>query len=100
MNLPEDQFVRDLLPEFIESWLNDIDYFHTFKAANNKDDLYRMAHTIKGSCYQFGLNDIAELGIELMKYASIPDWKNAEDLQKKIKMKFIEVDEYLKNNLV
>lgn len=95
MNLPEDPFVRELLPEFVETWIGDIDNYEQFEKENRTDELYRLAHTLKGSCYQFGLNDLGDMGIELMGYAKIPDWKSAANLQKKIKSRFYEINDYL-----
>ena len=97
MNLPEDPFVRELLPEFVDSWLDDIDkQYKQHIKTKNSNDLYRLAHTLKGSCFQFGLNNIAELGIELMGYTKDNDWEQAKQMEAKIKNAFIEVKNYLK----
>lgn len=97
MKLPEDPFVLELLPEFVETWLADIDNYVDYEAGQQVDELYRMAHTLKGSCYQFGLNDLGDLGIELMGYAKIPDWDKSRVLQKRIKERFIEINDFLIN---
>ncbi|MCX7907994.1 MAG: Hpt domain-containing protein [Ignavibacteria bacterium] len=99
MKLSDDPFVRELLPEFVENWLFDIDtQFDELVQNKKQDDLYRLAHTLKGSCFQFGLEHIAHLGIELMGYAKKADWENAVLMKEKIKNSFIEVRDYLKNN--
>jgi HPt (histidine-containing phosphotransfer) domain-containing protein len=80
--MPEDPFVLELLPEFIDTWLNDIDeQFDKHLKAKNADELYRLAHTLKGSCFQFGLDEIAELGIELMGYCKEKNWEKAATMK-------------------
>jgi chemotaxis protein histidine kinase CheA len=96
LKIPEDPFVRELLPEFVESWINDIEgQYSDLVDTQNSEDLYRMAHTIKGSCFQFGLNEIAELGIELMTYAKEKDWENSKNMGSKIINSFYEVRDFL-----
>jgi hypothetical protein len=95
--LPEDPFIRELLPEFIDTWIEDLE--HQFAPAienRNSQDLYRLGHTLKGSCFQFGLDQIANMGIELMGYAKEENWDLALILVPKIKSEFstvkIEID--------
>lgn len=89
MKLPEDPFVLELLPEFVDTWIQDIeDQFKPLIDAKNSDELYRFGHTIKGSCFQFGLDEIAEKGIELMGYAKQKDWNNAVSKGTEIKRSF------------
>lgn len=97
LNLPNDPFILELLPEFVETWIQDLENFYNFKANGQKDELYRMAHTLKGSCYQFSINDIGDMGVQLMGYAKVEDWENSSLLFEKIKNRFIEVNEYLKS---
>jgi HPt (histidine-containing phosphotransfer) domain-containing protein len=99
MKLSEDPFVRELLPEFVENWLDDIDTkFDQLVETQNSEDLYRFAHTLKGSCFQFGLDHIAQLGIQLMGYAKEKNWESARSMKDTIRKSFVEVQEYLKNN--
>jgi len=98
LKLPEDPIVLELLPEFVETWLTDIEQYHEFETKNQASELYRMAHTLKGSCYQFGLDDLGDMGIEMMTYAKISDWAKAAVLKQKIKSRFLEVDDYLINH--
>jgi hypothetical protein len=35
---------------------------------------------LKGSCLQFGLDEIADVGIELMGYAKNEEWDNAIEI--------------------
>ncbi len=96
MKLPEDPFVRELLPEFVDSWINDLnEQFQPLVEQKKGDDLYRLAHTLKGSCFQFGLDDIAEMGIELMNYAKDRDWEKAVEMEKQLKDSFQKVKEFL-----
>lgn len=100
MKIPEDPFVKELLPEFVDSWIDDIEsQFSDLVEKKNSDDLYRMAHTLKGSCFQFGLDEIAQLGIELMGYAKNKEWDKSVVLKEKLIESFIEVKEFLKQNI-
>lgn len=98
MELPKDPFILELLPEFIETWIGDLENFYDYKKNNQLDELYRMAHTLKGSCYQFGINDIGDWGVEMMACAKNSDWAGATTLFDKVKEKFLEVDKYLSEN--
>ncbi len=99
MVLPDDPIVLELLPEFVETWIQDLDNFYIYKKNNDFNELYRMAHTIKGSCYQFGINDLGDMGIELMTYAKESDWEKSSLLFDKIKARFAEINDYIKNNI-
>lgn len=99
MKLPTDPFVLELLPEFVDQWIQDIDeQFEALSAAKNKDDMYRFGHTIKGSCLQFGLDEIANLGIELMGYCKTGDWNRIEPMGLQIRNSFIKAKEILENS--
>lgn len=99
MKLSNDPFVLELLPEFVDTWLADLENLSGIISSRNPDELYRFAHTLKGSCFQFGLDHIAQMGIELMGYAKSLDWDNALAMQEKIRISFLEVKNYLENNL-
>ncbi|MGQ9818309.1 MAG: Hpt domain-containing protein [Candidatus Kapaibacteriales bacterium] len=99
MKLSNDPFVLELLPEFVDNWLADLKKLPDIISSQNADELYRFAHTLKGSCFQFGLDHIAHMGIELMGYAKSYDWVNASSMEEKIKNSFLEVKTYLENNL-
>jgi hypothetical protein len=92
VNIPDDPFVKELLPEFIDTWIQDLDnQFKDLIAQKKNDELYRFGHTLKGSCFQFGLDDIAALGIELMGYSKDNSWDKAAEMEQKIRNAFIEV---------
>lgn len=89
INIPEDPFIRELLPEFIDTWIEDLDsQFNGLVEAQNEADLYRMAHTLKGSCFQFGLTDLGNLGVELMAIARAHNWELAKVYGVKLKEGF------------
>lgn len=99
MNLPEDPFIRELLPEFVDQWLQDLDdQFQNYIDTKNADDLYRLAHTLKGSCFQFGMENVGNMGIELMGYAKAHDWQKAQVMLTPIRNSFVEVKEFIKLN--
>ncbi|MBK9248133.1 MAG: Hpt domain-containing protein [Ignavibacteria bacterium] len=96
MKLPNDPIILEMLPEFIDTWLDDLTtLFPALVAAKNSQDLYRMGHTIKGSCAQFGLDEVSLLGIELMTYAKAEQWDKAMALRTKIQAAILEVKKYL-----
>lgn len=99
MNLPDDPFVRELLPEFVDTWIQDIDnQFPVMIAEKNNDDVYRFGHTLKGSCFQFGLEEIAHLGIELMTLAKETRWDESVQMVAQIRSKFVVMREFLEKN--
>jgi len=99
VKLPEDPFVRELLPEFIDTWIQDInEQFDDLILSKNADDLYRFGHTLKGSCFQFGIDDVATLGIELMGLAKNQDWENAAIMGERLKSTFNEAKEFVQNS--
>lgn len=99
MEFSNDPYVRELLPEFVDTWLFDLDSkFKSLIEAKASDDLYRFGHTLKGSCFQFGLDNIAQLGIELMDYAKKNDWVKASQMENKIRMALLEVKQHLETN--
>lgn len=100
MRIPDDPFIIELLPEFVDTWINDIDsQLMGIIEAKKADDLYRFGHTLKGSCFQFGLDEVAALGIELMGYAREQNWDSAIELEGKLKNAFKEVKTYVEDNL-
>ncbi len=89
MKLPEDPFIRELLPEFLDTWIVDLEeQFLPAYESKNKDDMYRLGHTLKGSCFQFGLDEVAELGIKLMAYSKAEEWDKAMELYVVVKDTF------------
>lgn len=99
MKMPEDEFVRELLPEFIETWVEDIhSQLKDLVENKNEDDLYRFGHTLKGSCFQFGLDDTAQLGIELMGYARAHDWEQAMEMESRLINSFMEMKIFFEEN--
>ncbi len=101
MKIPDDPFILELLPEFVETWISDIhEQFEVIIAEKKSDDLYRFGHTIKGSCFQFGLDEIAALGIEMMGYARANDFDKANELGPKILQNFKDVKVFIDSKLI
>lgn len=97
MNIPDDPVIQELIEEFVDTWIDDLDRdYKKLIDEKNSEDLYRLAHTLKGSCFQFGLDEIAHLGIELMDKAKAKDWEAAASYEKPLKDKFAEVKTLLK----
>ena len=100
MKIPEDPFIRELLPEFVETWISDIDtQYAKFIADKDSAELYRLAHTLKGSCFQFGLDDIANMGIEIMGYAKAEDWAKAAEMEEPLRRSFAEVKTFVDEHM-
>lgn len=92
MNIPNDPVIQELIEEFVETWIEDLNKdFANLVESKNSEDLYRLAHTLKGSCFQFGLDEIAEMGIKLMDVAKAKDWDEAKNYEDPLKNKFLEV---------
>jgi len=96
VKIPDDPFIIELLPEFIETWMNDLDtQFPELLQQRNAEELYRFGHTLKGSCFQFGLDEVAEIGIELMGYAKENNWEKAAEMENKIRNAFLQMKEFV-----
>ena len=99
MKIPEDEFIRELLPEFIDDWLNNInENFDNYYNDKDAHEMYRLAHTLKGSCFQFSLDDIAETGISLMELAKNEKWNEIPEYKNKLLNMFDGVNQFLLDN--
>ncbi len=99
MNIPDDPFIRELLPEFVDSWIDDIDnQYSALIESKNEAELYRLAHTLKGSCFQFGLDDVGNMGIELMALARAHNWDKAAEMKEPIRNSFLAMRQFLFEN--
>jgi HPt (histidine-containing phosphotransfer) domain-containing protein len=99
MKLPSDPFVLELLPEFIEDWLEKLsNEFNPAMKEKDSETLYRIAHTIKGSSFQFGFDELGNLGITMMEQVNNSDWESLEQNKEFFRNRLIEIQEYLKNN--
>ncbi len=99
MKLPEDPFILELLPEFIDSWIDELtNNFPNLMLDRNATDLYRMAHTMKGSCYQFCLNDLGDIGVELMNLIKNEEWEKVDSQCNYVLGKLVEYKEFVENN--
>lgn len=100
MKLPEDPFVLELLPEFIDSWIDELtNNFPILMNDKNATDLYRMAHTMKGSCYQFGLNELGDIGVELMNLVKNENWEKVDSQCNFVLGQLVKYKEYVQNNI-
>lgn len=96
MQIPNDSFIQELLPEFVDTWLADMtEKMPQYIAARNSNDLYRLAHTLKGSCFQFGIDEIAKKGIELMELAKQEKWDAALVMGNQIITMFVDAKNFL-----
>ena len=77
--LPTDPVLADLVPEFIEQWLNDLTVnWQDIRRRGDLDDFRRFGHTIKGSFLQFGFKELSSVGKEIMNDADAEDWEAAQ----------------------
>ncbi len=101
MKLPDDPLVLELLPEFIEDWLEQLDNeFNELFDKKDKDGLYRLSHTMKGSSYQFGFQDLGDKGVEMMEQVKEEKWDDLKANKEAAKKRFLEIKEYIENNPV
>lgn len=100
MNIPDDPFILELLPEFLDSWIADMDtQFAALVAAKNENDTYRLAHTLKGSCFQFGIDEIGRMGVEIMALVRAHEWDKVASYEEPLKQKFLETKQFIEANL-
>lgn len=100
MQIPDDPFILELLPEFLDTWMADVQtQMAELISSRNGQDLYRFGHTMKGSCAQFGLDGLSAMGIELMGYAKNGEWDKAAAMQKPIYDSFNEAKEFVEKHL-
>lgn len=96
MTLPDDPIILELLPEFVLDWLKQLDAeFHEILDKKDEQRLYRLGHTLKGSCLQFGLEDPAKLGITLMEHSKAQNWDAARAMYDPIRSYFLEAQKLL-----
>jgi HPt (histidine-containing phosphotransfer) domain-containing protein len=86
------------MPELIETWVDDINQqFDLYYEERDTKEMYRLAHTIKGSCLQFALDEIGQVGIEMLQKVKNNDWDSIYPYKKKLLDKFDEVKVLLDN---
>jgi HPt (histidine-containing phosphotransfer) domain-containing protein len=91
MTLPNDDIILELLPEFVLDWQKQLDAeFYEILDKKDEQRLYRLGHTLKGSCLQFGLEEPAKLGITLMEHSKVQDWEAARAMFQPIRGYFDE----------
>jgi len=96
MKLPDDPFILELLPEFLDDWLDKLENeYPKLYSINDSESLYRMAHTIKGSSYQFGFQELGDLGIEMMNQIENKDWLGLEQNKDLFRNKLLEIKNYI-----
>ncbi len=94
--LPSDPVILELLPEFIDTWIEDINKdFTPLCEAKDKDNFYRMAHTLKGSGFQFGFENVGNMGLEMMQLTKDEKWEELPKFKDLLLKEFMEVKELL-----
>jgi len=85
LKLPTDPILLELMPEFIETWVDDINQkFDLYYEDQNSEEMFRFAHSIKGSCLQFSLNEIGQVGIEMLQKVKDRDWDSIYPYKQKL----------------
>lgn len=99
MQLPNDPFILELLPEFIDDWIEKLDTeYPEYKDQRDSESMYRLAHTMKGSSYQFGFADLGDIGVDIMAQVKSDDWDGLEQNIEKFRIRLIEIKDYLSQN--
>lgn len=101
LNIPDDPFVKELLPEFVDTWIDDLKSQYGILVMEQKsEELFRLAHTLKGSCYQFGFNEVGDISIQIMGFAKEKNWVKAAEMEPILISHFEKLKEFLiVNNL-
>ena len=77
--LPTDPILQDLIPDFIEQWLNDLTVtWAGIKDRGDQEEFKRFGHTIKGSFLQFGFRDLSAVGKQIMADSEEANWDEAD----------------------
>lgn len=98
MKLPNDDIILELLPEFLDSWLHDMQYvLPQLISEKNGADLRRFGHTLKGSAAQFGFEELRDMGIKMMSYAELNDFDSAEDFARSIVQHLLEIKQFIES---
>lgn len=85
MKMPTDPILLELMPELIETWVDDINQkFDLYYENRDLQEMYRFAHTIKGSCLQFSLDEIGQVGIEMLQKVKNSDWDSIYPYKQKL----------------
>ena len=78
MQLPEDSIIREMLPDFVRSWRNDIsEKYDAIVHEKNESELFRFGHTLRGSGRQFNLEMMSEFGVQIQDCSKAQDWERA-----------------------
>ncbi len=98
MKMPTDPILLELMPELIETWVEDLnDKFDFYYESRDTKEMYRLAHTIKGSCLQFSLDEIGQVGIEMLQKVKDNEWDSIYPYKQKLLNMFDEVKVILDN---
>jgi len=85
MELPTDPTILEFYEEFVDQWIIDItEQFDGFIETKNATDFYRLAHTLKGSGYQFEIMPLGDAGIELMVLIKGEEWEKIPPFKEKL----------------
>ena len=95
MQLPKDPTILEFYEEFVDQWIVDINeqWDDLLASKNEGNDFYRFAHTLKGSGYQFGIMEIGDMGIELMRLIKEEKWDEMPPYKKKLLVVLAEAKE-------
>jgi HPt (histidine-containing phosphotransfer) domain-containing protein len=101
MKLPEDPFILELLPEFIDDWIRQLtEEYDPLIASEDWHNIYRVGHTLKGSCYQFSLDEIAVKGVELMDYTKTKNLEACKAMKDTVLAMFYDVKAFLDSHAI
>ncbi len=88
--------LADLLPDFASLWLRDLHNAAVmFSEQSDTEALYRLGHTIKGSFLQFGFDQLANIGREIMACAKETDWEGAQERVKLLEQILLDLQQRL-----
>jgi chemotaxis protein histidine kinase CheA len=95
MDFPDNPIIIELLPDFVDDFIRDITENYDC-ISQNKNEIYRFGHTLKGSAAQFQLKSLSEFGQMIMKNSEEENWVEIESLKQNILKLLYELKDEIK----
>ena len=92
MKISSNSIIQKLLPEFIESGINDFAIIvPDLIIKKDKSELYRYAHSWKGAAAQYEFPELSDKCKALLSAATSEDWSKADTLTTSILTDILEI---------
>jgi len=84
--------MKKFIPQILENTKNDIDALKKSIEEKNFDEIYRMAHSMKGYAKPFGFNELGDLAIQIQDAAKEKSFDDVCELAEAIDDCFINIE--------